>query len=1459
MKILKRTLSLLVVLSMLFTSGIVEAVAASIPEQEETRAPKRTTISLVDVSDLFVMEEEPVIPQTTPDTQPTEPAEETVETVHRPVENAASVTGTAENFTYEVLENNECSVTGYTGEVGQILEVPETLDGYTVTAIGYRALKGLTMTEVKLPDTIKSFGAGAFRDCSSLSEVTYPVSLETVDSSYGSGLFAGCTALRSVTVPEGVTALPANVFSHAENLTAVSLPSTLKTIGNSAFSESGIETLVLPDGVTAIGDYAFENCTALTSISLGKSLERIGFHAFYGCTGLTELVLPATVKSIGSSAFANCSSLSEFTYPVSLETVDSSYGSGIFSGTVLTSVTVPEGVTALPANMFSYAKTLETVSLPSTLKTIGGNAFDNSGIKSLVLPDGVTAIGNYAFENCTALTSISLGKSLERIGFHAFYGCTGLTELKLPDTVKHIGASAFENCSSLSEVNYPVSLETVDSSYGSGIFSGTALESITVPEGVTALPANVFSHATTLKAVSLPSTLTSIGNSAFSESGIGSVILADGVTAIGSYAFENCTALDRISLGESLTHVGFRAFAGCAGLTELRLPATVQTIEGYAFSGCTGLTQMQLPEALTSIGSAAFEYCTALETVLFCDGIETLPSSIFKGCTALQSVHLPRKLTWISNNAFENCTLLAELYVPGTVSYIHEIAFTGASGVTFLCSLESYAAEFALDHQIPIVPTRLEGEAPKSRLNTENSYYIHNYDGVSAAGVMSMVVRYELQENAGVTPKAITIHVYDYAALQEDTLLLNGTLCTNYEYDEETGRLTIPVTGNSGILRFCLKPLRYEALTSYARLICTDGKAETIEIIGSVNALMPVLNISARAETAKSSVDVSGLAIPGTEVKLFVDGNRVDTVTANKVGDYAAALPLGDPTDGKTYVITAEALDRSGQKAVAQTKVTYRKTTPELVEFVMIHNGRRLTLSEMQTTRPVVSFRQSPFRFEIGLTSPEVLEHVFVVSTRNNVKKYLPAYWDEELELFVAEGYFDPNDHGYVPGVLEIEYAAEGETVSFTQSVDFTSEEAYSALPDAWKNAQVDVKKQTENELSADITFDYNDEDVTLQFSAVSGSIPSYLTEENAESYGYVRYTDDYDHTVYIRKAHNRDQEMADKYSSFKVVDFANKSIEEFAFSMAGAVLEVGSIMDYKDISEALVSGMQTTTDIMYLQSVCASNPNLTAEQKRQFNESANEAMEFAIVSTMTKCSFTVLAAYCGAAAIAGPMGIGAAVVLGVTTFVAGKILDLAMELRMCDLYAKAYGTKFKVKWAIDPSGYVYDKVTGKRISGVTVHAYWIENPGDDPNFWQNKPGADQQGTLWASMEYSQMNPLLTDDDGKYAWDVPEGWWRVSYQKEGYETTWSEWLPVPPPQTEVNIGMMPVGGVLGDFDGDHQVTDADVIYLLWYTVFPEDYPISGHADFDGDNQVTDADVIYLLWHTVFPEDYPLYQ
>ena len=66
------------------------------------------------------------------------------------------------------------------------------------------------------------------------------------------------------------------------------------------------------------------------------------------------------------------------------------------------------------------------------------------------------------------------------------------------------------------------------------------------------------------------------------------------------------------------------------------------------------------------------------------------------------------------------------------------------------------------------------------------------------------------------------------------------------------------------------------------------------------------------------------------------------------------------------------------------------------------------------------------------------------------------------------------------------------------------------------------------------------------------------------------------------------------------------------------------------------------------------------------------------------------------------------------------------------------------------------------------------------------------------------------------------------------------------------------GAVLpGDLDGDFEVSNRDVEYLLWYTLFPDDYPLNMDADFNGDRNVNNQDVEYLLWHTLFPGDYPI--
>ena len=101
----------------------------------------------------------------------------------------------------------------------------------------------------------------------------------------------------------------------------------------------------------------------------------------------------------------------------------------------------------------------------------------------------------------------------------------------------------------------------------------------------------------------------------------------------------------------------------------------------------------------------------------------------------------------------------------------------------------------------------------------------------------------------------------------------------------------------------------------------------------------------------------------------------------------------------------------------------------------------------------------------------------------------------------------------------------------------------------------------------------------------------------------------------------------------------------------------------------------------------------------------------------------------------------------------------------------------------LDPSGYVYEGVASNRIEGVTATAYYKEMVEDMYG------DLHENIVKWDASEYAQENPLFTDEYGMYAWDVPQGLWQVKFEKEGYETTYSEWLPVPPPQLDVNIAM----------------------------------------------------------------------
>lgn len=196
--------------------------------------------------------------------------------------------------------------------------------------------------------------------------------------------------------------------------------------------DEAAESVVIPaeiDGlpVTAIADYTFDNLENLSSVTIPEGVTTIGKDAFSCCYKLTDISLPESLTAIGNSAFYECTALEQITLPDALETI----GENAFYGcTALTSVTIPDRVTSIGYQTFAVCTHLSDVTIGKGVEEIGNMAFYNCmALTSVKLPEGVERIVNFAFGSCTALESVYLPETLRMVAASAFSSCENLTQI----------------------------------------------------------------------------------------------------------------------------------------------------------------------------------------------------------------------------------------------------------------------------------------------------------------------------------------------------------------------------------------------------------------------------------------------------------------------------------------------------------------------------------------------------------------------------------------------------------------------------------------------------------------------------------------------------------------------------------------------------------------------------------------------------------------------------------------------------------------------------------------------------------------------------------------------------------------------------------------------------------------------------------------------------------------------
>lgn len=267
--------------------------------------------------------------------------------------------------------------------------------------------------------------------------------------------------------------------------------------------------------------YIRENLTALEVLDLSGTNMTVFPNralAFYNGenTTLKEVILPEGLISIEEAAFANCTALEKLNVPSTVNTL----GRWILENTKVTSFTIPQGVTEIPASCF-YGSAITTINIPQSVKTIGNWAFQDAKLTEVVIPSSVTSIGIWAFgcnnDNPT-LQSVIIEANITEIPQCCFYLQTKLTSLSLPEGITAIGDDAFCGCK-ISSLTLPSSLKTI----GARAFSNNGITQLTIPNKVESIGNAAFAH-NSIDNIDLPATLVSLHATAFKWESMNEVI-----------------------------------------------------------------------------------------------------------------------------------------------------------------------------------------------------------------------------------------------------------------------------------------------------------------------------------------------------------------------------------------------------------------------------------------------------------------------------------------------------------------------------------------------------------------------------------------------------------------------------------------------------------------------------------------------------------------------------------------------------------------------------------------------------------------------------------------------------------------------------------------------------------------------------------------------------------------------
>lgn len=370
-----------------------------------------------------------------------------------------------------------------------------------------------------------------------------------------------------------VVGIAANAFEKTPNITKITIPSTVTTIGASAFKDAkALEEVNFGNcKITTINATMFSGCVNLKRVDFPASATSwTTTGAFAGCSSLKSVTFPensllnkVTGGTSGNGAFNGCTALRSFTFPATMKTFQASYmfeNSGVSTVTFLENTGIVDPAKnstwlVLEAGyIFGNAPELKTVIFPTYIKQwkYDVNTYDSSG-------------------KVTSTTPYSRG----------FVKCPKLTDVIFPEgcTLNYTSTYLFQECNSLKNVVLPAAIKTMDN--------------------------YTFNKCEALETVVMPAAL----------------------TTLGTYTFNECTALKNVTFGNALTTFPGRTFSGCVSLESVELPKSLTKMNDYSLKMANGLKSIVIPEGVTEMNNETFYSAENLEYVVLPSTLTTLKYS----------------------------------------------------------------------------------------------------------------------------------------------------------------------------------------------------------------------------------------------------------------------------------------------------------------------------------------------------------------------------------------------------------------------------------------------------------------------------------------------------------------------------------------------------------------------------------------------------------------------------------------------------------------------------------------------------------------------------------------------------------------------------------------------------------------------------------------------------------------